>query len=546
MKAFIIKNAYFLITVVLFALSELIVNPRGEFPLNDDWSYTKSLLLLHETGKFTVGEFAAMTLFTHVMWGELFVRIFGFSFFILRFSTFISALTGVYFLQRMISSSTGKPVLGFLAGLTLLFNPVYFNVTNTFLTDISFNTLVILCCYCAWMFFNTHNAWWYALAFVFSLLLVLVRQFGLIVPFCLAFSSMFLAKRRTIFIFAGITGTILVIVVFKLYEVYLKSFLSPGSAYVYSGTVALGDPKEWERMLLNFLYRFNVSWMHILIFSFPFVVMFLPSLLWSFKIKVIAGILLICALCDYFFFIGAVFPHHNIFLNMSLGPDTFYESVTSGIIHTYSRTFGKIATALKFILCGAGMLILALLAIRNKDKLKVIWSDPQSIFAVSLFTGYLLILYTANSFFDRYHLPLLSVGLILFSGAAKHLPFDYRWFIIPMAFYYYVAVAGTRDYMTMNRTKWEAYDYIHYKQKVPLQKINGGFEINNWNDGKHLWWADFTHLDFDYLIQYSEEKDFRKLKAFPFRRFFPYRMDTIFLFERTAPGIPAVAAEQKQ
>jgi hypothetical protein len=155
----------------------------------------------------------------------------------------------------------------------------------------------------------------------------------------------------------------------------------------------------------------------------------------------------------------------------------------------------------------------------------------------------MLVLYTANSFFDRYHLPLLSVGLILFAGAASRQLFDFRWFLFPMALYYYVAVAGTRDYLTVNRTKWRAYNYVRYEKNVPIKKINGGFEINNWNDGKLVWWVDFTHLDFDYLIQYRDEKNFRRKKAFPFRRFFPYKMDTIFLFERGAPAFTEPSAE---
>ena len=72
------EQRYFFTLLILFILSEFIVNPIGNFPLNDDWTYGKAALYLLNTGEINIGDFAAMTMWTHVVWALPFMKIFGF------------------------------------------------------------------------------------------------------------------------------------------------------------------------------------------------------------------------------------------------------------------------------------------------------------------------------------------------------------------------------------------------------------------------------------------------------------------------------------
>ena len=154
MQFFFTKNKYFLFLLIIFIICEIIVNPIGEFPLNDDWAYSKSVSFAIN-GVYTIGDFGAMTLFTHLLWGTIFTKIFGFSFTVLRFSTLISSLIGLFFLNKLIVKISNNLLLGFFSCLVLLFNPLYFSLTNTYMTDVNFTTLLILSCYCAFVFFDT-------------------------------------------------------------------------------------------------------------------------------------------------------------------------------------------------------------------------------------------------------------------------------------------------------------------------------------------------------------------------------------------------------
>ncbi len=104
MKIFFITHKYVLLLVAVFILSEIIVNPLGNFPLNDDWSYFKSVNILQNEGKYNIVDWGAMTLFTHLIWGFLFTKIFGFSFVVLRFSTIVSSLIGILVLNKLVVS----------------------------------------------------------------------------------------------------------------------------------------------------------------------------------------------------------------------------------------------------------------------------------------------------------------------------------------------------------------------------------------------------------------------------------------------------------
>ena len=62
----------------LWLVMILLVNPVGEFPLGDDWSYSRVVHTLVEQGVFQYTDWVAMPLIVHVCWGSLFCSVLGF------------------------------------------------------------------------------------------------------------------------------------------------------------------------------------------------------------------------------------------------------------------------------------------------------------------------------------------------------------------------------------------------------------------------------------------------------------------------------------
>ena len=138
-----------------------------------------------------------------------------------------------------------------------------------------------------------------------------------------------------------------------------------------------------------------------------------------------------------------------------------------------------------------------------------------------------------ESYFDRYHIPIITIVLLLFSYLHKKYQVKFKLSIIYLICFFYVSVFGTKDYFSLNRNRWEAVNFIKNKANVTSDKINGGFEVNCWNDGKGNWWYDYWGLtNFDFLIQFKKEDGFILLKEYEFQRYFPYKKDKINIFVR--------------
>lgn len=529
------RYTYFFLLLVIFVVSELIVNPIGDFPLNDDWCYGKAVYL-SANGKFTIGNFGAMTLFTHIAWGMLFVKLFGFSFTVLRVSTFVSVIIGAFFLDRLVFKLTQNKLLAFFACLILLFNPLYFNLTNTYMTDVNFNTLLIVCFYFAFSFFESRKLIFVVLFFIFSILLVLLRQFGVIIPACFALACLTIKEKRWLWLGVSVAGAALVLMSLHLYENYLKEVLPPNPAYKFSGGIHVTDLTFWRFFGHNVRERNTTIFLHVCIYLAPLAAAYLFSAWRSFKIYTVISVVLIQILFVSWFFKNEQFPSHNIFENMILGPETFYESLKVSTSHTYSEGFALILLWVKYIFVSITLITLTLYIISLIKRERVNFEKkPEVVFLLSFIAAYLFMLCITESHFDRYYIPLISTGLILMTLMSRKFAFNYKPALALLLFFFYIAVFGTKDYLSWNRARWQAYAYLKETKQVNATKVNGGFEMNCLNDLEPNWWFDYTTLEhFDYLIQFKKEEGFKLLKAFPFQRYFPYKEDKLNLFVKEA------------
>jgi hypothetical protein len=70
------------------------INPVGEFPLNDDWNYGIAVQQILDQHDFSPPT-ASCPLFTHALWGALFCIPSGFSYETLRFSNQVAGYLGL-------------------------------------------------------------------------------------------------------------------------------------------------------------------------------------------------------------------------------------------------------------------------------------------------------------------------------------------------------------------------------------------------------------------------------------------------------------------
>jgi hypothetical protein len=125
------------VIVLVFGTVVALVPPTGEFPLGDDWDYAATARDLVEYGEIRLSDWPAMPLIVHVVWGALFIKIFGFSYFVLRVANLTMALVGsltIYTWVRLIGQTRQWAVF---AALFFFLNPLVLWMAYSFHTNVT-------------------------------------------------------------------------------------------------------------------------------------------------------------------------------------------------------------------------------------------------------------------------------------------------------------------------------------------------------------------------------------------------------------------------
>jgi hypothetical protein len=117
------------------ALAVLATWPVAESPFNDDWSYSFTVRRLLETGHLTYNGWASGPLVAQAYWGLLWVKIFGFSYTILRLSTIPLASAAISICYLLGRHAGLRRATAAFAALLVGLSPIYLPVAGTFMTD---------------------------------------------------------------------------------------------------------------------------------------------------------------------------------------------------------------------------------------------------------------------------------------------------------------------------------------------------------------------------------------------------------------------------
>jgi len=132
------------VLVIAWGISLLLVKPNGNFPLNDDWLYGRTVQELASTGKLVKPSLAAVSVVFQALWGGGFAALFGFSFSILRLSNLILHLVAVLAVASLVFRFTERKEVAAFAGLTLLVSPLALSSAFSFMPESSLLAMVAL------------------------------------------------------------------------------------------------------------------------------------------------------------------------------------------------------------------------------------------------------------------------------------------------------------------------------------------------------------------------------------------------------------------
>lgn len=511
-----------LIWIGIWLLILLIIDPVGNYPINDDWAYAQIVKRFVETGIFDLGFWPGMTLFTHIIWGSLFCKLFGFSFTVLRIANLCLAIVGSLVFLSLILNVEKNVWRQRFAVAVLLFNPFFLLLSFSYMTDVTFLTLLLLGLYFFKLAFEKDRYRDWGLALIFSVAAILTRQLALILP--IAFGVVTILKYR------NIKHSI---IAFTLVGV---SFLSLyGYTSYMEATVGLPPPFGRPESLmgkLNFGFIFNQindrGGVHLFYWSIFLVPLIAISDI-SFKrtkrdIVLLAGVVLI----SIYFFIHSwnLIPIGNLIYGKSFGPHTLVD-IQKGFSpaehlsrSSWSVIIGIGLLASVLFLYSAGKKVLSI-----SEKWKR-FTDLQmwKLGVLLMFFSYSLFILIDHHKFDRYFFPVYALLMLLIASRNKEATPKKGQKIIGIVTLFIIAIyslIATKDYHSWQQARWEALDELVSEKNISPFLIDGGFEFNGWYEtgpsnpgGKNSksWW--FVHED-EYAIARYPYECYEVVNKFP-------------------------------
>jgi hypothetical protein len=547
-----------LIIALLWCASLAVINPRGDFPLNDDWVYGQTVKGLMATGHYhPPGE--ETTLITNVLWGLLFCLPAGFSYNALRLSTLVMSLLGIfgtYFLMRELRAPRRSAVM---AALLLGFNPIYYAMSNTFMTDVPCTAIVVIAA--LFLVRNLRNGSDLDL-FVGTILVVastLSRQIAVAVP--LAFAVAFVLRRGITgrSILRAVTPAVLSLIAMLAFKQWLGERSTLEAWRTGQLLHAAASPGALLRSLvLNTYYGlFYLGW-----FLLPVLILVMTRITPSHRKKVlafsIAPIGAVAAIVGRFICLhqNVVMPlAGNVIIRSGIGPLTLRDACELHLnlpsalpvgFWLAVTVAGLVGAAFVSGAVGAGLVNAA--PRLRQGKLGDI--EAARTFLLLSVVAYLLPCFTLW-FFDRYLImvvPLLAAGIASVASAPQRVSRTTKAVSRLAALALLVvtglfAVLGTRDYLAWNRVRWEALHDLIGSGSAKAEEIDGGYEFNGLylydrsyqaSPGKSWWWVRGDK----YQIAFGEVPGYKVIREYSYNRWMPPHVGRVVVLQRDAqaPG----------
>ena len=480
-KSFSQKSFLFpALLVLLWVLAELIVNPVGEFPINDDWAYAKSVYYLYFDGIVKYFDWGAMILIGQTLWGTLFCLIFDFSFTTLRFSVLTLGAVGILFYYFIALKICRNEVAALLSSLVIAFNPLYFSLANSFMTDVPFLVFLLGTVFFYLLYLEQGKFIFFLLAFLFVLTATMIRQHGLLLTISLTGVLLYhdysdWKKIIRVMLFGGLVFGIMWGFTFFLTE---KNLL-PAS---YAKISDLFKDWNWMEKFSYVIPRMSQLFLYSGLLLFPIAVIFLPAfrrdwrpLSWFFLL--ILPLILVIPV----FLHRDDFPVGNYLYNLGLIPRVMKDSIW-GLNWRVQLTDQQLDWIKFYAVFGAFTLFPCLL-ISNSDKHRdnsQSLHNPIKIISLLFLTGYAVFLIINIHFYDRYMLPfIIFISLLCIRYIKKIQLLPRIMALLTLSAMTLFSVAATHDYFAFNRARWTGLYNLMGKGISP-KKIDGGFEFNAW------------------------------------------------------------------
>ena len=482
------KNKYVPMLACMLALliCVLLTRPFVSMGVADDWSYIWTARVLADTGHLVYNGWATAILGWQIYLGALFIKLFGFSFTIVRSSMLVVSLACCGLMQRIFVRLGISEWSASIATLTLILSPVSLPLSFSFMSDIPGLFVILICIYCCLRASQSISdrvaLGWLACAAFSNVAGGTVRQIAWLGALVMVPSAVwYMRRRRRILLSAAVLWVISVLTI----ALCMRWFRVQPYAVI---------EKIFLEYHLNSVFFMGNSLMEALVLLLPmmsaFLVIHSGSKRSARNIALIAG-----ATVGSILFWWAVTSPKDYFKNIPLtgnyltSKGIFFRSIlgtSPEVIPTFVRflltvaVFSSLSAFVVHLIKSRNTLLAADRRATSKQ-LSYVSNTYLVVLLVPFVLAYSLLIFTRVAIYDRYLLPLLfvfTVGLVRVytQTISERLPA----LCLVLGFIYAAyGIANMHDRFAFDRARVDATKQIT-ERGIPRTDIEGGFEYDGW------------------------------------------------------------------
>ena len=477
-----------LLCSALLILCLVVSHPIAETGMNDDPSFMWSARVAAETGHIVYNGWATPILTWMLYFGALFIRLFGFSFTILRVSTATLSLAVIFLLQRLFERCGISRSNATLGTLTVVLSPLFVPLSFSFMTDVAGLFTILLCmdlCVSALKASTDRSACaWIAAAALTNAVIGSIRQITWLGVLLLVPCTMFLLRKRRGVLAVGaaswLVSACLIFFCIRWFNHQPYSITEPLIA------------KAWDRSTVSEITGYLLFVLDFFLFLLPVSAALILRYPWRSRPGQVTAVSAIVLLVGSY----ATFLRHHRY-DLFLAPFAGNYFTPRGLIDVpelLGQRADSIPVGLRVLLTALTFAsIFALIACvckavasraRERPALPANSALPWGTLLI-LFgpysLAYVVLLATRNDLWDRYLLPFLFVSLVFVLRFYEQ-EFGGRLPIVCaliLACYAVIDTAGMHDVFSMTRARLQAVEELR-AAGVPRTAIRAGFDTDVW------------------------------------------------------------------
>jgi Dolichyl-phosphate-mannose-protein mannosyltransferase len=493
--------------VAIQVVVTMVVAPRGNFGVSDDWTYAHSVLWLLGEHRIRLSEWATTNLLPQILMGGVATAIFGFSFEVLRHLTQVVAIAASVAAYAWFREARLQPKSALVASVAMLAMPSWPLLANSFMSDLYGLAFALAA---AALFLRALNRFtWrvFAAAALVGAIGVLERQMVVVVPIAFGVAWLWGNRQWSASSLAIALAPLAVALVAELaYLAYLG--FGPGVPDTQQQVYAMVAGSLWKAITGAEGYGGNVLDNFLTIGGYVGLFLAGWALWWGMRgatptvraLVVCSGALIAVVALTF----DWLPPYHRNFTieAAGIGPFTLYDGLPRELAN-FDRSPGFVwrvaGVAAAFGIAALVALTLATLAYLIKAGRGA--ARNRVFIAALAFAS--LAPFIAIGYIDRYllfSLPFLFALWSLTWPADESAPASWRrgvalaWIIVVIG----LSAAATRDFFSWNRVRWDA---IHIAERLGAtpETLDGGYEYNGFTRlangmvprvaGKSWWWV---------------------------------------------------------